>query len=153
MNTGVLRVLKGVLWVVCASHILIGAGIMLSGTLQQKVAGLYGAQVDWTPQLIYILRPLGAFMFMLGVVGIAAARDPIRYSVIGYAFVGVLLIRVVQRIIFRGEIEQIFHIGPVRNLTNAISFLVLAVVLAALLFAAGRRSEATAPIASPTASA
>ena len=28
--------------------------------------------MDWTPQFVCILRPLGAFMLVLGVVGIAA---------------------------------------------------------------------------------
>ncbi len=140
MNNGLLRILKGVLWFVCGSHIVLGASIMLSGTLQEKAAVMYGAQVDWSPQFVYILRPLGAFMFMLGVVGIAAARNPVRYRVIGYGFVGVFLVRVAQRIVFRDDIEQAFQIGSARNLTSAGFFLVLAVVLAVLLFLACRRA-------------
>ena len=143
MNTGVIKVLKVVLWFVCLSHIGLGASIMISGTLQQKAAGLYGAQVDWQPQFVYILRPLGAFMLMLGVIGIAAARNPLRYSVIGYAFVVLLLIRVTQRVVFRGDIEQAFQIAQSRNLVNAGFFLLIAVVLAVLLHLAARREAPT----------
>ncbi len=139
MNKGVLRVLQGVLWFVCVTHIALGASIMLSGAFQQKAASFYGAQVEWTPQFVYILRPLGAFMFMLGVVGIAAALNPVRYRVIGYGFVGVMLIRVIQRIVFRADIEQVFQISSARNLTNAAFFLAIAVVLAVLLLLASQR--------------
>lgn len=144
MNTLVLPVLKVVLWFVCGTHILLGASIMLSGRFQQQAAILYGAHVDWTPQFVYMLRPLGAFMFMLGVVGVAAALNPVRYRVIGYGFVGLLLIRVLQRIVFRSDIEQVFQIGSARNLANAAFFFVIAAVLAVLLYLAGKRETPAA---------
>ena len=144
MNKGALGALKVVLWVVCLSHILLGGAIMLSPSLQERAAALYGAQVEWTPQFVYILRPLGAFMLVLGVVGIAAAPNPIRYRVLGYGFVVLLLIRVIQRIVFQSDIREAFALSTSRNLLNAGFFLALAVLLLVLLVLASRRPLQTA---------
>ncbi|MHC4217691.1 MAG: hypothetical protein ACYSU7_04460 [Planctomycetota bacterium] len=133
MNKGALQALKVVLWVVCVCHILLGGTIMLGQSFQERAAALYGAQVAWTPEFVYILKPLGAFMLVLGIVGIAAALDPVRYRVLGYGFVGLLVIRVIQRVIFQGDILDAFGISTGRNLVNAGFFLVVAVILLVLL--------------------
>lgn len=147
MDGRALNGLKALLWFVCASHIAMGAAIMCSHSLQQKAAVLYGATVDWTPQFIYILRPLGAFMFGLGVVGIAAARDPLRYRMVVYGFAIVLAIRMLQRIIFLADIEQAFNISGARNLGVGAFFLAIAVALVALMQMAGRRQAGGYPAA------
>ena len=143
MNKGWLRTLQVFVWIVCLSHIAIGILVMLSPPLQQKVADLYGAQVEWTPQFTYILRPLGAFMLILGVVGIAAALNPLRYRFIVYGFVGLLLIRVFQRIIFHDDIQQTFQIPEARNICAAGLFLLLAVILLFLMLKALKNRPAT----------
>ncbi len=140
MNKGALQALKVVLWVVCISHILLGGTIMLGQSFQERAAALYGAQLEWSPEFVYILKPLGAFMLMLGVVGIAAALDPVRYRIIGYGFVGVLVIRVIQRVIFQGDILEAFGIATGRNLVNAGFFLVVAIVLLVLLQVGTKRT-------------
>jgi hypothetical protein len=138
---GSLRVLQVVLWFVGLSHLVLGACIMLSPALQQKAAALYGAQVDWTPQFIYILRPLGAFMLVLGIAGVVAALDPLRYRAIVYCLAALLLLRVLQRVLFRDEIADMFAIEPARNLVNAGFFLALALALIVLAAIAGRRPQ------------
>ena len=140
MSSKTLSALKIVLWFVCLSHIILGAAIMLSPEFQQRVAALYSAKVDWTPQFVYILRPLGAFMLVLGMLGIAAARNPLRYQFVVYGFAGLLLIRVVQRLVFQRDIHQAFGIEPSRNTINALAFLALAALLVALLQIAKRQS-------------
>ena len=42
----------------------------------QAMAEYYGAQVTWTPEFLYIVKPIGAFMIAIGVMAAAAARDP-----------------------------------------------------------------------------
>ncbi len=140
MYSRTLIALKVVLWFVCLSHIVLGAAIMLSPDLQQKVAALYGAKVDWTPQFVYILRALGAFMLVLGMVGLAAARNPLRYPFLVYGFAGLLLIRVVQRLMFQDDIEQAFAIDSSRTMITAMTFLALAIVLVVLLHSARRNA-------------
>jgi hypothetical protein len=137
------NLLRVILWFVCLSHIALGAAIMLSPSLQERAAQLYGAQVEWTPQFSYILRPLGAFMVALGAIGIAAAVDPWRYRVLVWGFAGLLGLRVLQRLALRSDIEQTFGIPAARNLTNAAFFLALAVVLVLLMLLIRREQVRT----------
>ena len=79
-------------------------------------------------------------MLVLGLVGIAAALDPLRYRVLVYGFVILLVIRVLQRVIFRGDIEQYFSLSAGRNLANAGFFLAIAIVLFVLLLLSSKRT-------------
>lgn len=139
-NNKAILVLRALLWFVCLSHILLGGAIMISPEFQEKVAALYGAKVDWTPQFVYILRPLGAFMTVLGLVGLTAAVNPLRNRAIVYGFAALLTIRVVQRFVFKDDIEQAFAIEPARNMIAALGFLTIAVLLVLLLQIAQRSS-------------
>jgi hypothetical protein len=132
MNFGWLKLLQIYLWMICAFHVIIGLGVNVSRPFMETVAGWYGATVDFTPQLVTILHPLGAFMFILGVLAAVAARDPLRYWPIVYSFAALFLIRSLQRIYFKQDIEQAFRIDPGRNLLTMGFFLVMAISLAAL---------------------
>ena len=131
--------LKLLLWFVSLSHIALGGAIMLSPSFQTKAAEFYAAQVDWTPQFVYILRPLGAFMLALGLAAAAAALDPPRYRLVIYCVALLLLVRVGQRIVYRDEIVDVFAIDATRNLINAGFFLLLALGLLVLAATSGRR--------------
>jgi hypothetical protein len=93
------------------------------------VAGLYGAEVNWTPEFTYILKPLGAFMFALGLICIGAARKPLQNRVIIYSFVTLFVIRSLQRLVFGQEISEVFSIEVSRNMGNMVFFLALAASL------------------------
>jgi hypothetical protein len=93
------------------------------------MASFYGAQVDWTPQFVYILKPLGAFMFVFGLLAAVAALNPLRHRPIVYAFVSLFVIRSLQRLVFGQEVYNAFAITPARNLGNMVLFLLLAASL------------------------
>ena len=132
------RLLQALLWFASLSHLVIGGGIMISPEFQRTMAGIYGGQVDWTAQFIYILRPLGAFMFVLGLLLTAAARDPWRHRLIVYGLCGVLFLRVLQRLALQQDIEDAFHISAGRDLAMAGLFLLEGVAILVLLHRAGR---------------
>jgi hypothetical protein len=132
MNQRWLRLLQGYLWVICAFHVITGLGVNFSRPFIDTMADWYGAKVDFTPQFLTILHPLGAFMFILGVLAAVAARDPLRYRPIVYSFAALFLIRSLQRVLFQQDIEQAFQIAPTRNLLNMGLFLVMAITLTAL---------------------
>jgi hypothetical protein len=133
-----LRLLQAMLWFASLSHIIIGGGIMISPEFQRAMAGVYGAEVDWTGQFIYILRPLGAFMLVLGLLLAAAALDPWKHRLIVYGLCGVLFLRVLQRIALREDIQNAFHIGTAQDLGMAGFFLVEAIAILVLLHRAGK---------------
>ncbi len=125
------RLLQAFLWFICAFHLLVGLGVNLSPAFAQGVAGYYGARVDWTPQFLYILKPLGAFMIALGVLAAGAALDPLKHRLIPYGFATLFVLRGLQRLVFRREIVDAFSIAPGRLVAQTVLFLAMA---AALLF-------------------
>lgn len=142
MGERALVVLKALLWFVALSHVTVGVGIMLTPDFQRFMAGVYGADVTWTPELQYLLKPMGVFMLGLGLVGIAAALDPLRYRVVVVAFAVVLLLRVGQRVVHRDEIAEAFGLSAGRQLLNGSFFFLLALALLLLVFTVGRRRSA-----------
>ena len=135
-------ILQAFLWVVCAFHVVIGVGPKVSPQFPQLVAQYYGAQVNFTPELLYIVKPIGAFMFIVGAMAAAAARDPLRHRAIVFGIVLLFVIRGLQRLVFHEEIGTAVGIAASRNLTNAVVFLLMGAALF-LLFrrAAGQAAD------------
>src|SRR6185503_4870305 len=125
-NNTALTLLKVALWITCAFHILVGLSLNLDIGLKEWVgSSLYSAQVDWSqPQFVYILKPLGAFMFILGLMAAIAARNPLPNKLIVYGFALLWLVRSLQRIIFWQEIENAFAI-PTGSLVSGTIFVFL----------------------------
>jgi hypothetical protein len=146
MSNNALTVLKVLLWGVCAFHVAIGAGLNLSAEdFARMVAQGYGAgQVDWTPQFVYMLRPIGAFMLALGVIAAAAALRPLAYRAAIYAFVMLFVLRAVHRLVFSAVLVDEFGIAPSRNIGNVIFFFCLATALVVSERLASTRAAASA---------
>lgn len=144
MSTTTLRVLRWLMWFVAAFHLFVGLSINLSPSFTQMIASSYGATVDWSPQFVYILKPLGAFMIVLGIFAAIAARDPLRYSVIVLGFCVLFIIRALQRLVLAGDINIAFGIPASRSIAIMVAMLVLAAVLFFLYrSAAGARRPVT----------
>jgi len=132
MSEASLRVLKVLLWFVCAFHVLVGLGLNLWPGFPQIMAGYYGASAEWTPQFVYILKPLGVFMFALGILAAGAARNPLGNGLTIYAFAVVFIMRAGHRILLGPVVHDAFQISASRNTFNAVFFLTLAIVLVVL---------------------
>jgi hypothetical protein len=143
MKSKTLALLKFFLWFSCAFHLIVGIGLNLSPAFPQFMAGYYGASVEFTPQFLYILKPLGAFMIMVGLVVMAAARDPLNNGAIVYGLVALLAIRGLQRFAFQDAIVNDLAIESSRNVTNGIVFLALAAIFLVLFKLAEKERSAT----------
>jgi hypothetical protein len=145
MNTTWLRVLQAYLWMICAFHVIIGVGLNVSPDFIPVVARWYGAErVDITHQLLVLVKPIGAFMFILGVLAGVAAVRPLRYRAVVYSFAGLFFIRSMQRVLWGHEQTEAFGIAPERVTASLVFFLLMAVTLLALYLYVERRSTATA---------
>lgn len=144
MDSTSLRVLKAYMWFIAAFHLVVGIAVNLSPDLTRMIASGYGATVDWTPQFVYILHPLGAFMIALGLMAIAAARDPLRYEWVVFGFITLFAIRALHRLVYGDVLATAFSISRSRNLVNMVIFAAQAVLLFALWRAARSRSHAAA---------
>jgi hypothetical protein len=149
MRNAPFRLLQALLGLASLSHVIIGGGIMLSPEFQRTMASAYGAEVVWTAQLIYILRPMGAFMFVLGLLLAAAALDPVRHRLIVYGLCAVLLLRVLQRLTLQQDIQDAFAVSPGVNLGMAGLFLAEAIAILVLLHWPGKAVVADAGSARP----
>jgi hypothetical protein len=129
MKTNATAILSYFLWAIAAFHVVVGAGLNLAPGFAEVMAGVYGAQVEWTPELSYILKPLGAFMLALGLMAGIAARDPAGNKAIVYGFALLFVLRALQRVVFHGEIESAFAITMGRDLAMAALFAVMAAAL------------------------
>lgn len=143
MKVNALAVLRFFLWFSCAFHLIVGIGLNLSPAFPQVMAGYYGASVEFTPQFLYILKPLGAFMIMVGLVVMAAARDPLNNGAIVHGLVALLAIRGLQRFAFQDAIVNDLAIESSRNVANGIAFLLLAAVFLVLFKLAEKERSAT----------
>ena len=137
-----LRLLKAYLWFIAAFHIGVGLAVNVSRGLTEAIARGYGAQVEWTPQFSYIIKPLGAFMIILGVLAAAAARDPRRYAAVVLGFAALFALRALQRAVFAQEITSAFAITPGRNMLNLVVFVVQAAAVYLLWRATRARAAA-----------
>lgn len=122
-------ILPILLWAICAFHVIVGAGLNLVPGFPQIMAEVYGAQIEWTAQFQYILKPLGAFMLALGFMAAIAARDPLSNKAIIYGFAILFALRALQRLAFRAEIDSTFAISFGRNVSAMVFFLVFALAL------------------------
>jgi hypothetical protein len=135
------QVLQGLLWFVCAAHVVIGVGVNLAPGFPPFMAAIYGATVDWTPQFTYILKPLGAFMLTVGLLAGIAAADPVRHAAVVYAVAVLFVIRSAQRVVFADETLRAFGVTLARDVAVASFFLALALALVVL----GRRISTAGP--------
>lgn len=142
MKGNALAVLRFFLWFSCAFHLIVGLGLNLSPTFPQLMAGYYGAAIEFTPPFLYIVKPLGAFMIMVGLVVLAAARDPLNNGAIVYGLVALLAIRGLQRFAFHDTIVADLAIESSRNVVNGIVFLLLAALFLVLFKMAERERSA-----------
>lgn len=142
MNTKLSGALTALLWFVCAFHVVVGLGVNVSSAFPQAVANYYGAEIIWTPELAYIVKPVGAFMLALGFMAALAARNPLGNAAIVYGFVLLFTMRGLQRLVFQNEIATALSIETSRNIINAVFFFALAAVLFWLFRAASGSARA-----------
>jgi heme A synthase len=146
MKLNAFKLLQIALWVTCVFHVFVGLSLNLDIGLKEWVGSvLYSAQVDWSqPQFVYILKPMGAFMFILGIMAAIAARDPLHNKWIVYSFALLWLIRTLQRILFISEIQNAFQI-PMGGLVSGTVFVFLSGALLVVLLYFADRPQQPAP--------
>lgn len=129
-----LNALKGVLGVLCLSHLAIGAALFAGGeSMLRWIASLYGvAELPLTPEFVYIVKPLGAYMVAMGLMAAAAIRDPARNRIVIYGVAALLVMRVAQRFIYADLITSAFGISPTQLYVQSGFFLALAIALVLL---------------------
>ena len=139
-----LKALKGLLWFIAVYQFVVGAMLMLTPDLSQLVVGLYGSDVQVTPQFAFILKPLGAYMLMTGLIASGTARATVPHPSIVAALVVLFVMNVLYRLASFGYVQETFGI-PRWHLIGQIAVLsAIGIALAVLGRAAMRETNARA---------
>lgn len=93
-----LKGLKGLLWFIAGYQFVVGALLLLTPSVAQLVVGLYGSDVQVTEQFTFILKPLGAYMIMTGLIASAAARADMPHPAIVTALIVLFTMNVIYRV-------------------------------------------------------
>ena len=93
-----LRTLKGLLWFIAVYQFVVGALLLVTPDLSQLVVGWYGSDVQVTEQFAFILKPLGAYMVMTGLIASGAARAQVPHPSIVAALSLLFALNVLYRI-------------------------------------------------------
>jgi hypothetical protein len=144
MKSKTVVVLQVLLLLIGIFNATLGIGLNVSPGFPHLVEQYYGATVEFTPALLYLVKPIGAFMLTVGIMAIAAARDPLRHSAIVYGLVLLFVVRGFQRFVFQDEIARSVGIEASRNIGNGIFFLLLGVALFVLYRMSNSPADRTA---------
>jgi hypothetical protein len=97
------------------------------------IKATYGATVVLTPQLIHVIRILGAFMITIGFLAGLAFMNPFRNRAIIWGVIVLLVLRVSQRFFFAAEIQEAFGVTTGHLVGQSVFFLATALGLFLLL--------------------
>jgi hypothetical protein len=107
--------LQLVLWSICIYHIVLGACGFLSEDLAVRLADLlYGMKVDPTPQLSYMVKLLGIYAVLFGLLVATAALAPERHSTLLNLIIVLYGLRILNRMVYSRLYAQAFAVTPTR---------------------------------------
>jgi hypothetical protein len=125
--------LRVVLAVASIPPLLFGLGATISGKYAARYAAVLSrASVRLTPELNYLLKPLGLYVMMFGVLMGYAMIFPAESSSIITWGAAVLFLRAIQRIVISRELQKLFNIPVGLNLLHCAYLFLLALTLVLL---------------------
>ena len=139
-----LSALKVLLWFIAAYQFACGFLLLMTPGFAQLVVGWYGASVNWTDQFTFILKPLGAYMLMTGLIAASGARANVPHPTITTALAILFAINALYRILRFQVIQQTFGIASWHLIGQIVVLLGLALGLTLLSRAAVQATGAVA---------
>lgn len=104
------------LWALAIYHLLMGAVALLAPRGAARVVGaIYGASLGDSPQLRYVTSMVGALAIAVGLMTLAAARDPLGLRPVLVALLVLQLARLFCRVRDRRLLAAAFGVTSVRN--------------------------------------
>ena len=124
-----LKALKALLWFIAVYQFVCGALLLLSPSFAQLVVTWYGATVNWTDQFTFILKPLGAYMLMTGLIAAGAARADVPHPSIVTALAVLFGVNALYRIGRFSFVQTTFAIAQWHLIVQIVVLLGLALGL------------------------
>jgi ABC-type xylose transport system permease subunit len=112
--------LKIVLWLIALYHLVLGTGAFLSAGLAQRVAkSIFGIQLTLDPAMSFVVKVLGIYAIVFGIIVLVAAADPVRYRVLLDIVVVLYALRIVNKLVFKKDYVGGLHIATPRVWTES----------------------------------
>lgn len=125
--------LRGLLWVICVYHVVLGLCANLPpAQVQAAASALLGLQLPQDPTLFQILKPFGVYVMVFGVMMGVTAWNPVKNRAL--ITVGVILfaLRLLQRLLNLEGVEQNLGVTSGRNWATIATVGAFALALAVL---------------------
>lgn len=101
--------LELVLWLIALYHFLMGLGAVLSERVAEQLAEkAFGIRLRLEPQTSYMVKLLGVYAAIFGVVVGVAATNPGRYPVLLDVVVGLYVLRILNKVGHRKLFSEAF---------------------------------------------
>jgi hypothetical protein len=108
--------LQIVLGMICLYHLFLGVCGFLSQDVAVWLADLaFGIKLEVTPQLSYIVKLLGIYAILFGLMTAIAARAPERHPTLLNLIILLYVLRVVNKLVFSSLFAQAFGVHPART--------------------------------------
>ena len=124
-----LHALRGLLWFIAVYQFLMGFLLLMPPSFTQLVVSWYGATVDWTPQFTFILKPLGAYMVMTGLIAASTARAAVPHPAVLQGLAALFTINALYRVTRFEYVRATFSIAPAHLVLQIVVLLGLASAL------------------------
>ncbi len=104
------------LTVLAADHLTTGlAGVLFPKRAASLYRRLFGARFPADSPMTAVLRPWGALGVFAGVAGLLPVYDPVRYRVILFALLFLVVLRIFIRLSYDAATLQFFGLSRARN--------------------------------------
>jgi hypothetical protein len=125
-------IFKIVAWFTGGYQLALGiTGVFASKELAASVIyKAFGATVEMTPQVFYLVKFCSAYVVAFGVAMILLATNPVKYKSIMWVAITLFSIRIIERLIFTELLNSSFGIPLATELTTSG---ILVVIIALLL--------------------
>ena len=125
--------IRSLLWFICAYHVAVGLLLNLSQTgVVWAARNLGGLTVNVSPELAYLVKPFGMYLIAFGIAMGVAAWNPVKNRAIITIGVVLIALRVIQRIVCAGEVQELFNVSAGRNMVSIVIVALFGVALAVL---------------------
>jgi hypothetical protein len=125
--------LQLVLWSICIYHIVLGACGFLSEDVAVRLADLlFSVKVEPTPQVSYLVKLLGIYAVLFGLMTATAAVAPERHPTLLNLVVLLYALRVLNKLVFSDLFVQAFAAPPARTWVDIAMLLAFGLAVALL---------------------
>jgi len=128
------KTLKVLLYVFAVYHLVLGVfGVFFTGFsfLVEKVIALaFNFNIVLDAQTIWMIKPIAAYMLIMGVISLIAAANPAKNKNLIYALAALMVVRILQRLVFAFQGQDfVINANPVGNYLVIIVLAVYSVYL------------------------